>query len=213
MSTARWIILGLLYLGLLVTGWFASGLLAHFEMLEILPENEARVNRMIMISLSVFVVTSALPFVPGAEIGIALLMLFGAPFALIVYVGMVLALTLGFALGRLIPMHALARFFGLLRFRRAQAFIDQMAKLTPEESLALLSAKAPVRWVPWLLRHRYLALIVLFNLPGNSALGGGGGIAFVAGFSRLFSVQRYLAAVLVAVAPVPLYFALAAAFA
>lgn len=34
---------------------------------------------------------------------------------------------------------------------------------------------------------RYVALAVLLNIPGNVVIGGGGGIAFAAGMTRLFS--------------------------
>jgi len=50
---------------------------------------------------------------------------------------------------------------------------------------------------------RYLALMVLFNLPCNSMLGGGG-IALAAGMSGLFSFPRSVGTVLIAIAPVPL---------
>jgi hypothetical protein len=54
-----------------------------------------------------------------------------------------------------------------------------------------------------LLRHRCIALAILFNTPGNALLGGDGGIALAAGASRLVSVRAFLLTLLVAVAPVP----------
>ena len=57
-------------------------------------------------------------------------------------------------------------------------------------------------------RHRYLATMVLLNMPGNSLVGGGGGIAFVCGMSGKFSLAGFAAAVAIAVAPVPLLFLL-----
>jgi len=54
------------------------------------------------------------------------------------------------------------------------------------------------------LRHRYLALAVLFNLPGNMLIGGGGGIALIAGMSGLYRSTNYFITVTLAVAPVPL---------
>lgn len=58
--------------------------------------------------------------------------------------------------------------------------------------------------MPRLLRHRYLALAVALNLPGNTLLGGGGGIALMAGLSGLYPMPAYLTTVAIAVAPVPL---------
>jgi hypothetical protein len=43
----------------------------------------------------------------------------------------------------------------------------------------------------------------LINMPGNSLIGGGGGIAMAAGYSRAFSYPAFLACAAVAVAPVP----------
>ena len=44
------------------------------------------------------------------------------------------------------------------------------------------------------------------NLPGNTLVGGGGGIAMVAGLSGLVSPLGFLVTVAVAVAPIPLLF-------
>jgi len=72
------------------------------------------------------------------------------------------------------------------------------------ERLAVLEANAP----PWLgqsfIRHRYLLLGILLNLPGTSLIGGGGGIALVAGLSRLFSFPAFILTIVIATAPIPL---------
>jgi hypothetical protein len=67
---------------------------------------------------------------------------------------------------------------------------------------------ASQRWVTFLIRHRLLLLIVAVNVPGNSVVGGGGGIALMAGFSRLFSFPGFLFAMTVATSPVPIAFLL-----
>ncbi|HXV11709.1 MAG TPA: hypothetical protein VD839_12995, partial [Burkholderiales bacterium] len=54
-----------------------------------------------------------------------------------------------------------------------------------------------------LLNHRYLLLALLLNLPGNVLIGGGGGIAMMAGMSRLYSFPSYLALISVAILPGP----------
>lgn len=46
--------------------------------------------------------------------------------------------------------------------------------------------------------------MVGLNLPGNALIGGGGGIALMAGMSRLFSFPLFLLSLTVAVSPVPL---------
>lgn len=58
--------------------------------------------------------------------------------------------------------------------------------------------------MPFLLRHRHLAIAAALNLPGNAIIGGGGGIGLAAGFSRLVSLPVYVLTVGLAVAPLPL---------
>ena len=53
-------------------------------------------------------------------------------------------------------------------------------------------------------RHRrYLGLALVFNLPGNSIFGGGGGIAMLSGASELFRWRAFLLTVMLATSPVP----------
>ncbi|MBL4615404.1 MAG: hypothetical protein JKY27_11110 [Magnetovibrio sp.] len=59
--------------------------------------------------------------------------------------------------------------------------------------------------MPFLLRHRYLAVVVALNVPGNALIGGGGGICMAAGISGLFSWPRFLISIAIAVSPVPLF--------
>ena len=56
----------------------------------------------------------------------------------------------------------------------------------------------------FLLNHRYLTLGACLNLPGNSVLGGGGGIAFICGLSGQFHWRRFILTIVLATAPIPL---------
>ncbi|MEE8444482.1 MAG: hypothetical protein V3S44_03980, partial [Alphaproteobacteria bacterium] len=56
----------------------------------------------------------------------------------------------------------------------------------------------------FLLTHRHLTLAVCLNMPGNSVLGGGGGIAALCGLSRQFHWWRYVLTLIIATAPIPL---------
>ena len=95
------------------------------------------------------------------------------------------------------------KFFGL---DRAAKLTQQLGPLSAPERLEFLTERAPSRILPFLLRHRYLALLVVLNLPGNSIIGGGGGIALLAGISGIYRFPAFLLTVLLAVAPVPLVF-------
>lgn len=128
----------------------------------------------------------AIPFVPAAEFGLMVLALFGAQAAIPVYVATVCGLCLAFAVGRLAPA----------------GWLDAQRHPGPENSAPAFASGR--RWLLLLIRHRALALIVLINLPGNSVLGGGGGLSLAAGMSRLFSFPAFVLCAAVAVAPVPL---------
>ena len=67
-----------------------------------------------MTSFVAFVILAAIPFIPGAEIGFALLLLFGGQVAPLVYLGMVGALILSFVVARMVPASVLARVLGWL---------------------------------------------------------------------------------------------------
>lgn len=199
------IYLGLLGLGLLLGRWFLD-----LIVLDIRPSTEAQVHAMIMATLAAYVLASMIPFVPGAEIGLGLMLVGGAGLAWLVYASMVAALTMAYLIGRLVPARAIAAAFAYFGFARAAALVREVEPLDGRARLALLTARAPARVIPLLLRHRYLALAVAFNLPGNTLVGGGGGIALVAGMSGLYPLAAYLLTVALAVAPVPLLFFLGA---
>ena len=201
--TRRRLALGAVYLTLLLGGWLAGQWLLELAVMDVRPSTEHRAHAMIVSATVAYVLASAVPFVPGAEIGFALLVAFGARLAVLVYAAMVAALTLAFLVGRFVPSRATAALFDHLGAHRARDLVLQMAPLEPAARAALLSARAPRRIVPALLRHRYLALAVALNLPGNSLLGGGGGIALAAGMSGLYPVPATLLTVALAVAPLP----------
>ena len=173
----------------------------HFP---IRPGNEDAVHRTIMVSAVLYALLLAVPFVPGAEIGVGLLVMLGAPIALLVYLCTVAGLSLSFILGRLIPLSVLARLAKDIKLYRTSNLLKSIEPLSKKQRLSYLTNKAPKRFLPLLLRYRYLALAVALNIPGNYLIGGGGGIALFAGVSRLYSVPGFLITILISVAPVPL---------
>ncbi len=156
----------------------------------------------------------AIPFVPGAEVGFLLLALCGAQLALEVYAAAVAGLLLAFGAGRAVPRRSAERLLARLRL---DAAAEAVAALAREGEAPAPGSAAPLRrllsrLLGRLLSHRCLCLVLLINTPGNTLLGGGGGIAMAAGMSRLFSVRQFVASVLVAVAPVPAFILLVAAW-
>lgn len=179
--------------------WAIVHIEAHF-----MPWYEAYGPWALAVVVGVYVVAMALPFVPGIEISLALLMIFGPEGVAVVYFSTLAALSLAFLAGRHVPVVWITRLFGWLHQHRAGALVARLAPLAPEERLRLLLDAAPARFIPFLLRHRYLALAVAFNVPGNSLLGGGGGIALAAGLSGLFRLRWYTLMVALAISPIPL---------
>jgi hypothetical protein len=193
---------GLLLLG----GWFLGDVLKNLTVPEMRPMNEPMIHRIVMTAFVAFIVLAAIPFVPGAEIGLALLLLFGGQIAPLVYLGMVGALLLSFVIARLIPAAVLARLLEWLGLTRAAGFVAKLDATAPVDRMQIFSTIVPSNLGRRLIDYRYLLLAVALNTPGNSLLGGGGGLAFIAGASRLYSFWLYLAVVICAVAPVPLFF-------
>lgn len=194
----------LVLLGLVIGGTWAAHEIRDALNLQIMPVNERQVHRAIMVGAVAYVGLLALPFVPGAEIGIAMLTAFGAAIAPLVYGATVLAMLLAYGVGRLLPIKALERLLGTLRMRRAAALVGRMAPLDREARLALLLEGAPARVLTLALRHRYVALGLAVNVPGNSVIGGGGGIMMMAGLSGLFAPLQVALTMMIAVSPVPL---------
>lgn len=158
----------------------------------------------IALLLVAYALLIALPFVPGAELGITLMMVEGATIAPFIWAATLGGLALAFGVGSLLPYPALRRFLADLGLRRAAALIDALQPLDRTARLDFLKARLP-RWLSPLARgQRYILLALLINLPGNTILGGGGGILLVAGVSRLFSPAATLLTIALAVAPVPI---------
>jgi len=172
--------------------------------LQIRPDNEQQVHRAIMIGAVAYIVLLAMPFVPGAEIGIALLAAFGAAIAPLIYVCTVAAMMLAFTIGRFLPIGLLEKGLQALRMRRAADLVARSAPLSSDERLALLLAGQSKRVLRIAVKYRYLAMALAVNTPGNSIIGGGGGIMIIAGLSGLFSPLATFLTVVFAVSPVPL---------
>ena len=174
--------------------------------MEITPENESVIFGATVVAIVLYALLISLPFVPGVEIGIGLMVMFGTPMAIPVYLSTVIGLTLGFFIGRLVPEKVLCGCFDFLGTTRISHMLRDLARKPVQERMNLLLERAPRRFVPFLLRHRYIAIAVSYNIPGNSVIGGGGGIAFMAGLSRLISFPLYLLAVVIGVSPVTILF-------
>lgn len=171
---------------------------------EITPVNEFTVHRIIIISMIMYTILMALPFVPGAEIGLGVMMVLGPTIVPLVYLCTLVSLFLSFMIGRLIPDQAFINFLNGLHLRKASYLLTELEGLDSQQRFNLLIERSPKKLVPLLLKYRYLALFIVINAPGNIVVGGGGGIAMSAGMSRLFEPSLFLLTITIAVSPIPL---------
>ncbi|MBB5721626.1 hypothetical protein FHS72_001238 [Loktanella ponticola] len=159
---------------------------------------------LIAVSLVIYALLIATPFMPGIEVGIALLMLKGASVAPFVYLATVVGLMVAYVIGQTIPLAWLHKVFRDLRLKKACAFIDRIETTPPAERQAAQRALLPAWLAKLTIDYRYATIGLLLNVPGTFAIGGGGGILMAAGLSRLFSGWAIFVTLLVATLPVPL---------
>jgi hypothetical protein len=173
---------------------------------QLFPRHESVLQFMVLGSALLYVLLMIIPFMPAIEIGFALMILLGSKGALLIYLCTVTALTISFIIGRRMPPHLIILLLNWFHLYKAGALVAQLEPLDQQQRLKLLYEKAPSKLVPFFLRHRHLAIMVILNLPGNALIGGGGGIGVIAGMSKILPMYVFILLVAIATAPVPLLF-------
>ncbi len=170
-------------------------------------ETDAAARAMTGLIITVMVgyaILLAIPFIPGVEIGIAILVLEGADAAPMVYLATVAGMLLAFLIGQYAPLDRLIPLCHDLRLLRIAKLLERI-ELTPrKDRLNAMHDKLPKWLVPILCDYRYVTLGLAINMPGNIALGGGGGIMMAGGISRLFQTRFAILTILLATLPIPL---------
>lgn len=132
------------------------------------------------------------------------MMLEGGAAVPFVYIATLAGLMLAFLIGRQVDCVVFKRVMTDLHLTRISGLIEVIAPLNGPQRLQLLQDRLPHWMPPAVIRYRYGALAILLNLPGNAIIGGGGGLALVAGFSRLYGVKATMLTFAIAVSPVPI---------
>ncbi len=176
----------------------------HHYLDDLLMDPDGTVGVLLVVLVVLYTLLMALPFVPGLEVGVMLVLLRGAEFVPVVYLATVTGLLLAFLAGRQVPPATLARIFDTVRLGRAAALAREAAPLGPAGRVAMLQDRIPLRLGRSLLRWRHPILAAALNLPGNALIGGGGGICLLAGASRLVGPGAMVATITLGVAPAPL---------
>ncbi len=195
----------LLFLCIVLLGNFLTQWVLTALDFEITPVNEPTIHRLVITSMITYIFLMAIPFVPGAEIGFGVMMILGPKIAPLVYLSTVISLLISFFVGRFIPDRFLINFFHDIHLRKVSAMLTELEGLDAGQRFQVLVERSPRKWVPYLLKHRYLALLLVIIAPGNIVVGGGGGIAMSAGMSGLFTPWKFLFTIAIAVSPIPLF--------
>jgi hypothetical protein len=180
--------------------WFASQL--NFQ---IWPWHSEMIDAFVLAMLIAYILAMTMPFVPGIEIGLALMLLLGREGIPLVFLCTQFALALSFVLGRCVPVRVFITLFCRLGMDRACNLLERIDSVPPAQRLELLTPTAPGGWGAILLRHRFIALAVALNLPGNALIGGAGGIGMLAGMSQMFPFRAYILVIAMATLPLPLF--------
>ncbi len=149
-----------------------------------------------------YILLLSLPFVPGVELGILLMCVFGKEGVVFVYFATVAGLALAFLFGRLIPQRWIES--GLARLGYSWSGCSQADEMEKMADCISAGRKQIPSWLrSHLVKYRYLTIGILVNLPGNYILGGGGGISIACGTSQRISWKGFLVTIVLAVSPVP----------
>lgn len=158
----------------------------------------------LVLLLLAYATLMAIPFVPGIEIGVSLMILNGPSIAPVIYGATLLGLTSAYLVGRYLSYAQIHWLLDGLNLKSAGQLVDRLNALSREDRLTLLRARSPKFLAPVITDYRYVLIGVLLNVPGNAIVGGGGGIGLVAGISRLFSTPAMILTFAIAVSPVPI---------
>jgi hypothetical protein len=183
--------------------------IVHQLMSWILVKAEIADNTPLMIGLMCLVLLTyilliSIPFVPGIEIALSLMVIRGPDVVIWIYAATIMGLMLAFLAGRYLSYTHLHNIFRDLRMKRACELLDTIQPLSRTQRLDTLKNRTPVFLRPFLIEGRYALIGLMLNIPGNALIGGGGGILLIAGLSRVFSTGWMFITLMIAVAPVPI---------
>lgn len=178
--------------------------IGHQINFQLFPRHESMLQGMLLIALLLYILLMATPFMPGIELGLAVMFVLGSKSALLIYLCTLIALSISYIIGRYFPLDIVRRFLTWLYLEKASELVSQLEPLDQQKRLEFLNRKTPTKIAPFLLKHRFVTLAVVLNLPGNALIGGGGGIGLVVGMSQLISFYKYFLVMAVAILPVPL---------
>lgn len=192
----------LVWVTLLVLGHSLSHMGFHDAQSMLLAMRDALGPITIALLVIIYGLVLAMPFLPGVELGLLIMAVFGPAGALAAYLATLGGLMLAYGVGRALPEHVIVKWLGrvgvVLPNGGIVAAVDRM--IAPKAT----DLSPPRRLAANLLNHRHLSLALCLNFPGNAALGGGGGVALLCGASRQFGWRAFVLTIAIAISPVPI---------
>lgn len=149
----------------------------------------------------IYALALAIPFVPGVELGLLIIALFGTTGAVTAYLATIAGLGLAFTAGRHLPEHASRLLLDRVGIDHSRGRMDSAIGNILGESSVESGWSRRVR--RFLMQHRHVTLALFLNFPGNSVAGGGGGLALLCGVSGQFSCRGFVLTASVAALPIP----------
>tara|TARA_R110001592_G_scaffold64165_1_gene196973 strand:+ start:14080 stop:14655 length:576 start_codon:yes stop_codon:yes gene_type:complete len=157
--------------------------ISESEFINLFNTNEyINIYIVLVVSSVIYAFLLAIPYFPGIEVGIAIMIIFGTFGVISVYIATTLGLLAAFLLGK--------------KLRKNNRPNDHFRKIIISETTEKLSTYSPM-----------FTLMILLNLPGNIVLGGGGGIAMSYGYYRKLSTLKFLISLMIATSPIPILLA------
>lgn len=163
-------------------------------LLSLLSDNAAGWPALLITGL-LYALLLSIPFVPGLELGWAIIAMFGRPGIVVAWGASIAGLSLGFALASLLHRHA--------RLERIQQ--KRTALLNTADDQLSVSMRVLRKCLGWHHRHPYLFVMLGLNIPGNWVIGGGGGIAWISGVAPEIRFPGFLIASTAATGILPLF--------
>lgn len=190
--------IGLLLLLGIVSLYLTIGSLDDWAM-DIAEAAQQRSSNLTMLfsATAVYALLLAVPFVPGVELGVLMMVSFGKPGILMAWSGTVVGLNLAYGVGVFLRTHALQA-PALVRWRTAAGDFDSLGE-AQSGRIRLLRACGDHHQL-----RNYVLVGILFNIPGNAIVGGGGAISLVSGLSGRLRWPRFLLTTMVATCVIPL---------
>lgn len=201
--TLRMVLATVIWVGLIVAGHYLSHLDAPAIRQTLADLHEAMGMGALLASAVALAILLGLPFMPSVEMGLMMMAVFGREGAVAAWLATIAGLALAHAAGRYMPVEWLRHWMERQGLMSADSSDGQSPMLALMDRMHI-SPQRGHRLGAFLFRHRYLLFAALINMPGNSILGGGGGIALVSGFTRLFRWPHFVLTTALASLPIPL---------